>query len=82
MAAIYAFLRRRRQNIRRNRVFRDRDNPLDYTDDADIISKYRLSRPSATKLGMHGTSWWDAANRFEIFDINSISMDVKAYIYL
>ena len=44
MAAIYVFLKRRSQNIRRNRVFRDRDNPLDYTDDADIISKYRLSR--------------------------------------
>ena len=50
MAAIYVFLRRRRQNIRRNRVFRDRDNPLDYTDDADIISKYRLSRPLILNL--------------------------------
>jgi hypothetical protein len=46
----YVFLRRRRQNIRRNRVFRDRDNPMDYTDDADIISKYMLSRPLILNL--------------------------------
>ena len=50
MAAIYVFLRRRRQNIRRNRVSRDHDNPLDYTDDIDIISKYRLSRPLILNL--------------------------------
>ena len=29
---------------------RDRGNPLDYTDDADIISKYRLSRPLILNL--------------------------------
>jgi hypothetical protein len=50
MAAIYVFLRRRRQNIRRNRVSRDSGNPLDYIDDADIISKYRLSRPLILNL--------------------------------
>jgi hypothetical protein len=48
--SIYVFLRRRRQNIRRSRVFRDRDNPLDYTDDADIISEYMLSRPLILNL--------------------------------
>ena len=50
MAAVYVRLRGRAQNIRRNRVFRDRDNPLDYLDDADIIRKYRLSRPLITNL--------------------------------
>lgn len=44
MAAIYMHLRRR-QNIRRNRLFRDYDNPLDYLDDTDIVRKYRLARP-------------------------------------
>ncbi|CAC5408904.1 HARBI1 [Mytilus coruscus] len=37
MAAAYIFLRRRQQNIRRNRLLRDYDNPLDYLDDIDII---------------------------------------------
>ncbi|VDI67347.1 Hypothetical predicted protein, partial [Mytilus galloprovincialis] len=41
---------RRENNIRRNRVFRDRDNPLDYLDDADIVRKYRLSRPMILEL--------------------------------
>ncbi|CAC5398924.1 HARBI1 [Mytilus coruscus] len=38
-------LRRQQQNIRRNRIFRDPDNPLDYLDDTEIVRKYRLSRP-------------------------------------
>ena len=45
MAAVYLRLRRRAGNVRRNRIFRDRDNPLDYLDDVEIIHKYRLSRP-------------------------------------
>ena len=44
MAAVYVHMRRRANNIRRNRVFRDRDNPLDYLDDEEIIRKYRLSK--------------------------------------
>ena len=31
-------------------MFRDRDNPLDYLDDTDIIRKYILSRPLITNL--------------------------------
>ena len=31
-------------------MFRDRDNPLDYLDDMDIIRKYILSRPLITNL--------------------------------
>jgi len=50
MAACYAVLRQRNQNIRRNRIFRDRDNPLDYLDDREIIRKYRLSRPMILDL--------------------------------
>ena len=45
MAAVYLRLRRRAGNVRRNRIFRDRDNPLHYLDDVEIICKYRLSRP-------------------------------------
>ena len=49
MAAIFMQLRRR-QNIRRNRLLRDYDNPLDYLDDFDIVRKYRLSRPMILNL--------------------------------
>ena len=49
MAAVYLRLRGRAHNIRR-KVFRDRENPLDYLDDTDIIRKYRLSRPLITNL--------------------------------
>ncbi|VDI29494.1 Hypothetical predicted protein [Mytilus galloprovincialis] len=45
MAAAYIRLRRRAYNIRRNRLIRDYDNPLDYLDDYDIVRKYRLSGP-------------------------------------
>ena len=45
MAVVYLRWRRREGNVRRNRIFRDRDNPLDYLDDVEIIRKYRLSRP-------------------------------------
>ncbi|CAC5421210.1 HARBI1 [Mytilus coruscus] len=43
-------MRRRHQNIRRNRLLRDYDNPLDYLDDFDIIRRYRLSRPMIIDL--------------------------------
>ena len=39
----YHFRRRRGQYLRRERAFRDIDNPIDYLDD-DIIAKYRLPR--------------------------------------
>jgi hypothetical protein len=45
MAVVYhRFVRRRDQNFRRKRVFKDVDNPIDYLDDNDIIAKYRLPR--------------------------------------
>lgn len=40
----------RRRQFRRERVFRDRNNPLDYMDDEDIIQRYRLSRPVVLEL--------------------------------
>ncbi|XP_061186799.1 putative nuclease HARBI1 [Saccostrea echinata] len=43
MAAAY-ILAQNRRNLRRERVFRDRNNPLDYMTDADIIDKFRLPR--------------------------------------
>ena len=50
MAVVYLRLRRREGNIRRNRIFTDRDNPLDYLDEVEIICKYRLSRLLITTL--------------------------------
>ena len=50
MTAVYVHVRRRENNIRRNKMFRDRDNPLDYLADADIARKYRLSRPMILEL--------------------------------
>lgn len=43
MAAVYLRLRGRAHNIRRNRVFRDRDNPLDYLDDKDVAFKNKIN---------------------------------------
>ena len=39
MAAAYVLIRNR-QLKRRERVFRDRINPLDYMDDCDILEKF------------------------------------------
>ena len=44
MAAVYVHVRRRANNIRKNREFLNRDN-LRLFDDADVVGKYRLSRP-------------------------------------
>ena len=43
MAAVYLRFRGRAHNIRRNRVFRDRDNPLDYLDDKDVAFKNKIN---------------------------------------
>ncbi|XP_062588934.1 putative nuclease HARBI1 [Saccostrea cucullata] len=43
MAAAYLIINERRL-LRRERLFRDRNNPLDYMDDREIISKFRLPR--------------------------------------
>ena len=34
-----------RRALRRDRVFRDRWNPLDVYDDAEILRRYRFTRP-------------------------------------
>ncbi|XP_060556908.1 putative nuclease HARBI1 [Ruditapes philippinarum] len=39
-----ALERRRRGTIPQVRVFRDRENPLDFMDDVDLIKKYRMNR--------------------------------------
>ena len=49
MAALFMVMQNRRA-LRRQRVFRDRTNPLDYFDDVDIIKRYRLSRPLILQL--------------------------------
>ena len=52
MAVVYYHFRRRRgQYLRRERVFRDIDNPIDYLDDDDIIAKYRLPRSNRRLYG-------------------------------
>ena len=43
MEVAYILLRNR-QLIWRERIFRDRNNPLDYINDMDIIDKFRLPR--------------------------------------
>ena len=37
--------RRYNQNLRRPRIFRDRDNMLDILNDADFFQRYRMTRP-------------------------------------
>ena len=52
MALIVAFniIQQQQQNIRKQRVFRDRLHPLDAYDDAEIITRYRLPRHRITNL--------------------------------
>ncbi|XP_062587653.1 putative nuclease HARBI1 [Saccostrea cucullata] len=49
MAAAY-ILAQNRRNLRRQRIFRDRNNPLDYMPDADIIDRFRLPRHLILRL--------------------------------
>ncbi|XP_062592632.1 putative nuclease HARBI1 [Saccostrea cucullata] len=49
MAAAY-ILAQNRRNLRRQRIFRDRNNPLDYMPDADIIDRFRLQRHFILRL--------------------------------
>ncbi|XP_025099687.1 putative nuclease HARBI1 [Pomacea canaliculata] len=44
MAAIILFRARQRRILRRERVFRDRINPIDKYDDAELLCKFRFSR--------------------------------------
>ncbi|XP_061190020.1 putative nuclease HARBI1 [Saccostrea echinata] len=43
MAAVYVIISHRNP-FRRERIFRDRNDPMDYMDDHEIISKFRLPR--------------------------------------
>lgn len=38
VVSAYCLLRRRDRYLRREQVFRDKDHPLSYLDDADVIS--------------------------------------------
>ena len=44
MNGVYIYLQRNRRNIRRERLFRDRLNPLEVYDDTEIRSLFRLQR--------------------------------------
>ena len=50
MALFLQIIQDRHANIRRNRVFRDRLNPLDAYNDREIVARYRLSRQMIIKL--------------------------------
>jgi hypothetical protein len=50
MAVFLNVRNHQQQNIRRNRVFRDRLHPLDAYNDTEIIARYRLSRPLILNL--------------------------------
>ena len=39
-----------RRNLRRQRVFRDQQNPLDFYDEVGIIHRYRLDRQSIISI--------------------------------
>ena len=44
------YYRNLRRAVRRERVFRDRLNPLDIYDDTDFKNRYRFSRPVVLQL--------------------------------
>ena len=44
MAAVVVLRSQHRRNLRRNRVFRDRKNPLDMYDDAELYDTFRFCR--------------------------------------
>ncbi len=50
MAAAAVFRSRARRNFRREKIFRDRTNPLDTFDDCEIISRYRFTRQAILDL--------------------------------
>ena len=50
MAAYFHFQRRRRQLLRRNRIFRDRTHPFEVFDDEKVLRKFRLHRQSILDL--------------------------------
>ena len=44
MAAVVVWRSKHRRNLKRNRVFRDRRNPLDMYDDVELYDKFRFRR--------------------------------------
>ena len=44
MAAVVVWRSKHRRNLKRNRVFRDRRNPLDMYDDVELYDKFRIRR--------------------------------------
>ena len=44
MAALFIFDELQRRDIRKQRLFKDRRNPLDYLTDGEIRERYRLPR--------------------------------------
>jgi hypothetical protein len=50
MAALIILDEAVRRNLRRQRVFRDRGNPLEIFDDVDLIQRYRLPRQEILQL--------------------------------
>ena len=61
-------IRRRRRNLlRRNRIFRDRTNPLDVYDDVALIQKYRFTRIQILELVDEVEGALQLANRQGMF---------------
>lgn len=50
MNGIYIYLQRNRRNLRRERLFRDRLNPLEVYDDNEIRSLFRFQRCHITSI--------------------------------
>ena len=50
MAAVIVWRRRLRRNLRRNRIFRDRRNPLEIFDDTELYSKFRFRRHDILRI--------------------------------
>ena len=44
MAAVVVWISQHRRNLKRNRVFLDRKNPLDMYDDVELYDKFKLRR--------------------------------------
>ena len=50
MAAVIVWRRQLRRNLWRNRIFRDRRNPLKIFDDTELYSKFRFRRHNILKI--------------------------------